>query len=244
MSELTCRLLPFVAADGPRQMAVDEVLLEGAAAGIASFRLYSWSVPTLSLGYFQPAAVRLSDPLLKQLPYVRRVSGGATLVHDREVTYALALPPGAPWQLRGDSWLRRMHGILRDALAALGVDTRLYATERKLGGVLCFLHHTPNDLLLNEAKIAGSAQRKMRGSLLQHGSILLAQSRHTPTLPGIAELTGITISPEDFCVVYTEQLARATGWLLQPDDWTETEDRRAAAIAAAKYGHASWNDKR
>src|SRR5207248_2853500 len=96
------------------QMAADEVLLEGAAAGAASFRVYEWAEPTLSLGYFQAAAVRKSDPLLETLPYVRRASGGATLVHDRELTYALTLPAGAPWQRRGESWVRRMHDILRD----------------------------------------------------------------------------------------------------------------------------------
>src|SRR4051812_16012691 len=100
MSAPVCRLLPFVTADGPWQMAADEVMLEAAVAGTASFRTYGWTAVTLSLGYFQPAAVRLADPLLASLPFVRRASGGATLVHDREVTYALALPAGPPWQSR------------------------------------------------------------------------------------------------------------------------------------------------
>src|SRR5947209_7466749 len=68
----TVRLLPFAAADGPRNMAADEVLLEAAVGGGASLRFYGWSEPTLSLGYFQPQSVRLSDPRLAGLPWVRR----------------------------------------------------------------------------------------------------------------------------------------------------------------------------
>jgi len=73
MSTPVCRLLPHVAADGPHNMAADEVLLESAAAGVASLRFYDWSEPTVSLGYFQPRGARLAG-----LPYVRRPSGGMT----------------------------------------------------------------------------------------------------------------------------------------------------------------------
>lgn len=35
----------------------------------------------------------------------------------------------------------------------------------------------------------GSAQRRMRGAMLQHGSLLLAQSSYAPSLMGLAELS-------------------------------------------------------
>jgi lipoate-protein ligase A len=238
------RLLPFVTAAGAWQMAADEVMLEAAVEGLASFRIYAWTEPTLSLGYFQPVAVRLSDRLLAELPYVRRATGGAELVHDREVTYALTLPAGAPWQRRGASWVQRMHGVLRDVFASFGIETRLVESETKLSDVLCFLHHTPDDLLLGGTKIAGSAQRKMRGALLQHGSVLLAQSRHTPALPGVSELTGITLSVPDFCAAFAEHFARDTGWQWEPGDWTAAERRRIDGLAAEKYADPAWNAKR
>src|SRR6516225_5136529 len=97
VESVACRLLPFITASGAWQMAADEVMLEAAAtSGVASFRVYAWTTATLTLGYFQPGASRLTDPLLAQLPYVRRSTGGAALVHDREVTYSLALPAGTP----------------------------------------------------------------------------------------------------------------------------------------------------
>ncbi len=242
-----CRLLPTCVAPGAWQMGADEVMLEGAAAGVGSFRLYRWSEPTVSLGYFQPEVVRRSDARLAPLPFVRRATGGATLVHDRELTYALALPPGAPWQRRGESWLARMHHVLAAALATLGIAVRpVGAGEgRKLGGVLCFLDQTPGDLLLDGRKVVGSAQRKRRGALLQHGSLLLAQSAHARELPGLHELAGY---PSDADPSVERAVLHAfeeeTGWRLVPADWTAAERARCAELARAKYSDPSWNAKR
>lgn len=241
-----CRLLPFHIGAGAWNMAADETLLEAAAAGIASIRLYSWAQPTLSLGYFQGSASSRTYPRLGKLAWVRRPSGGAALVHHLELTYALALPPGFPWQKRGESWLRRMHSILADALASLGVLVRLCGEdeEKKLGDVLCFLHHTPGDLLLADAKIAGSAQRKQRGALLQHGSILLAASPYAPLLPGIRELTGVHLSVESLCAAVIDLLAQQTGWQFVSAEWTARERERIDERTTGKYTSPAWNEKR
>lgn len=227
-------------------MAADEALLEAATTGIASLRLYGWSRPTLSLGYFQTGAACLASPRLGELAWVRRASGGAALVHHLEVTYVLALPAGPPWQKRGESWLRRMHDILRDALAALGVAAHACGDDegKKLGEVLCFLHHTPGDLLIENTKIAGSAQRKQRGALMQHGSILLAGSPFTPILPGIRELTGSVVSSQSLCAAAIEHFTRHTGWELVPSGWEPELHRRIDEIAAGKYMQPAWNRKR
>jgi lipoate-protein ligase A len=227
-------------------MAADETLLEAAASGTASFRLYGWSQPTLSLGYFQASAASRAYPRLGELAWVRRPSGGAALVHHLEVTYALTLPAGPPWQKRGESWLRRMHAILTDALASLGVSARACGDheEKKLGDILCFLHHTPGDLLIDDAKIVGSAQRKQRGSLMQHGSILLAASLRTPHLRGIRELAGVSLSVESLSAAVAELLAKQTRWQLIASEWTPREIERIDALAAGKYSQPAWNCKR
>src|SRR5437763_11931797 len=127
-------------------MATDEALLESALAGVATLRFYGWSEPTLSLGYFQSHTVRLADPLLAELPFVRRPSGGDTLVHHHELTYALALP--RTWQ--GDRpWLVRMHEVIRNALAGFGVAAHLFEPTdlSQPRGPLCFRHFTSGDLM-------------------------------------------------------------------------------------------------
>jgi lipoate-protein ligase A len=223
-------------------MAADEVLLE--AAGAAALRFYTWSEPTLSIGYFQPEALCRSDPTLARLPWVRRASGGAALVHHHETTYALALP--AAWQRGERSWPCRMHHIIASALAGLGVGVRVCkeGEEKKLGEVLCFLHHTPGDLLIGPAKVVGSAQRKQRGALVQHGGILLAQSPFTPALPGIGELTGRRLSAQEVAAAVAAEFARSTGCDLEPAGWTDGECWRIEELVATKYANTAWNCKR
>jgi lipoate-protein ligase A len=184
--------------------------------------------------------------LLAGLPFVRRYTGGAALVHHHELTYALALPPGREWQPGNSPWLCRMHNIIATALALLGVGgVSCPGTERKLGDVLCFLHQTPGDLLCGAAKIVGSAQRKQRGALLQHGAILLEQSPHTPALPGLRELAGFDLQRVDELMqALLDAFAADTGWRVEPAGWTASERTRVADLAESKYRRTSWNCKR
>lgn len=241
-----CRLLPFHVASGAWNMAADETLLEAAAAGTASLRFYGWSQPTLSLGYFQASTTARAYPRLGELAWVRRPSGGAALVHHLEVTYALALPAGSLWQRRGESWLCRMHTVLAEALATFGVKAASCGDrqEHNRGDVLCFLHQTPSDLLIDGNKVAGSAQRKQRGALMQHGSILFAASPFTPQLPGIHELTGLTLSAETLSAAVVEQLTKQSGWQFAASDWSPRERQRIEDLATRKYAQSAWNSKR
>src|SRR5262245_63071028 len=120
-------------------MAADEVLLESAAQGMASLRLYEWSGPTLSLGYFQPERRRFDDERLAGLPFVRRMTGGDALVHHYELTYALALPPGQPWRKAG-SCGPCMHRIIAAALRTFRISAHLHDAEKPIpfAGLLCF----------------------------------------------------------------------------------------------------------
>jgi lipoate-protein ligase A len=231
--------------EGAFNMAADEVLLENALAGQTSLRFYGWVLPTLSLGYFQKAGTRLDDPLLASLPYVRRASGGLTLVHHHEITYALALPAGLPWQ-SGESWLCGMHRIIAAALAEFGILTKLHQARARehVFGPLCFRHFSEGDLMLDAAKVVGSAQRKVRGGLMQHGGILLAGSPFTPVLPGIRELQGIALSIAETCAALQHHFQLQTGWNLVPEDWDEEEGKRIEELAEGKYRQTSWNEKR
>jgi len=242
---MNVRLLPYDVADGPGNMARDEVLLQSAVENqLASLRFYGWSSATASLGYFEPAAGRLSDARLKELPWVRRPTGGGTLVHDGEVTYALALHPHSHWQAQG-GWIPRIHTAICNALMALGVrQLAMVADIRPSGAGLCFQQHTLGDVLCQRSKVVGSAQRKHRQALLQHGGILLAQSPHTPALPGLLELAGVALNPLQVEAAVVAELAQATDWSLIPGAWTAEERRRVERLAEEKYCSASWNERR
>jgi lipoate-protein ligase A len=243
VEELTWRLLPYAAADGPTNMATDEALLRAAADRGATLRFYGWSAPTLSLGYFQNESVRHGDPLLTALPFVRRPTGGETLVHDHELTYALIVPAAA--KPACEAWPRLMHEVIAAALATLTIEARLLesASQNLYEGPLCFHHASPGDVLIGAAKIVGSAQRRIRGALLQHGSILLARSRHAPTLPGILELTGKRLTPEDFRIAVIQSFEKTLSTRLTAGEMP-AEKPAIEFLATTKYRSLAWNVKR
>jgi len=243
------RLLPWSGFDGPTQMARDESLLQTAVEdGTAALRFYSWAEPTVTLGYFQSIGERAANPRLLPLKWLRRATGGAAIVHDPacEITYSIAVPAGRDWQPPGESWICRMHGYIRDALAGFGIAAKLVTCgdEAKLGPNLCFFHQTAGDLLVNGHKVAGSAQRRSHGALLQHGSIALRRSPLTPELPGLVELAGVALNAEELIAAIHKEFIRLTGWNLIAAEWSSRELHRAEEIRAAKYGNPEWNEKR
>ena len=242
---MNVRWLPYEVADGPHNMAADDVLLQSAVDHqIASLRFYGWSAATLSLGYFESAATHRSDSRLTNLPWVRRPTGGGTLVHDQEVTYALALHPHSLGQVR-DQWISRMHSIIYAALFGLGVKgLGVVMDMRPSGAGLCFEQHTHGDVLCRGSKIVGSAQRKHRRALLQHGGILLAQSPSTPALPGLRELASVTLTAPQVEQAVADEFMKATRWTLTRCDWTTDERRRIELFAQEKYSASAWNNKR
>ena len=238
------RLLPFVSSDGATNMARDEAMLESAVDGVASVRFYTWNEPTLSLGYFQATGVR-ETASLAPLAWVRRSTGGAGIIHHHELTYSFALP--ANMAKTDESWICRFHRMLSESLASRGLASKVVACgeEQRLGEVLCFLHQTPGDLLIERSKVAGSAQRKMRGALLQHGSILLRSSEHAPQLKGINDFAGKELfTSSALADLLAWAFAADTGAKLEPGEWTADERARVLEIRSEKYASADWNGRR
>jgi lipoate-protein ligase A len=237
----TCRLLPTLDSPGATNMALDEALLRSALERkIASLRFYTWTEPTLSLGYFQKHVERLPG-----VAWVRRPTGGDAILHHHELTYCLALPAGPPWHT-SESWLCRFHHAVGAALRSLGIDAQgvQCGEEQRLGPFLCFQHQTPADLRIAGHKVVGSAQRRPHGAMMQHGSILLQRSPFAPELPGIAELAGVTVEVAKLQPAIVSALEAETGWTFEAADWTADERRAAAELERDKYATREWNEKR
>lgn len=194
-------------------MAFDEALLETAATiGEAALRIYRWSEPTLSLGYFQKGLPPDLPDMLRRLPRVRRLSGGGAILHHREWTYSVALPKSHPLARRAESLYEAVHEALIAALAGFGISARMrgVAVPEAESSFLCFRRGDPRDVLVGGSKVIGSAQRRRRGAVLQHGSILLAASPLTPEVPGLFDLVaGLPESPQFTAAEFVEQCRRS-----------------------------------
>jgi lipoate-protein ligase A len=231
------RLLPFAFFDPATNMGVDAALLE--LAGDPVLRLYGWRPHALSLGYFQriedaPAGLRDAG-----LPVVRRMTGGGAILHAYELTYALVLPLDHPWVRGlpvGDSY-HRIHEAVLDALRSL----RVPATTRAAPGsdaerpFLCFSRTAETDLAVDGRKLLGSAQRRTRTHLLQHGSLLIRSHPLQPKTASLSDALGQEVDPADVAAALEAAFAKRLGPLasgaLTPEEAVLSADRAASARA-------------
>ena len=235
---------------GAWNMAVDEVLLEWAAeGGGCCFRLYRWDEPTLSLGFFQEYEDRWQHAASRDCPVIRRVTGGGAIVHDAELTYSLAVPVGHRLVTGPDTLYDTVHTSLIEILAEFGIEATLCGEGPDCRGrrpqpLLCFLRHSPSDVLVGRTKIAGSAQRRRRRAVLQHGSILLRRSPAAPQLGGIFDLVDGVIAEDELAEAWLARVSSRLGfaWRVQP--LSHDECRRATALVDSRYGTTRWTQNR
>ncbi|NNF39347.1 MAG: lipoate--protein ligase family protein, partial [Gemmatimonadetes bacterium] len=99
------------AAAGPLNMARDHAMALSVGPGTGCLRWYGWRSPTLSLGRNEPAVGRWSPDRLaaEGVAVVRRPTGGRAVLHNRELTYALAVPAEGPGSVR------RLHALAGSA---------------------------------------------------------------------------------------------------------------------------------
>lgn len=238
-------------------MAVDESLwMEAATKHEATLRFYRWSEPTLSLGYFQSVCERETHPASRNCPAVRRQSGGGAILHDQEWTYSLVLPAGSPLSVDAMILYRSVHDALIAALAEQGFAAAMCGpTARPVTEpFLCFQRRARGDVVIappsvmsgqpGNAKIAGSAQRRRNGALLQHGSLILRTSPAAPEIIGLCDLVNRKLDEERLLKSWQGGIAQSIGLSLQISEITAEEANSARQLAETKYNSSSWTAKR
>ncbi|NQU22888.1 MAG: lipoate--protein ligase family protein [Candidatus Nealsonbacteria bacterium] len=259
-----CQLIIDPPCSGVWNMAVDEALLEWSAATRGCcWRFYRWEEPTLSLGYFQKYDDRAEHADSRDCPTVRRLTGGGAIVHDAELTYSLILPAEHPLAVERDRLYAVVHESLIEAAAELDVSAGLCGppdddqtgddqagddqTDDDQAGddrFLCFQRRTPGDVLIASTKIAGSAQRRRRGAVLQHGSVLLQRSAAAGELAGLEDVTGHGRLGDELADAWLAKLSGhiARTWHRTPL-W-EQPRRLAEELARSKYASDAWTRHR
>lgn len=231
--------------DGPTNMARDEHLLYAEDLHPAALRIYFWSPPTLSLGYFQRyEAIAALPEELRRLAVVRRTTGGGAILHDREITYCLVADDSVEVARRAPAELyRAVHACWQRVLAADGHASDLAPEDYPLptprsGPFFCFEKPGRTDLIAaDRKKLLGSAQRRIPGRVLQHGSLMLAQ--RFASHPG-AELGDPPPDVIDRWIdAFIDELADSLGLTPMPLDWSpsrlaDVDDRRR------RYASGEW----
>jgi lipoate-protein ligase A len=231
-------------------MALDEALFDlvAAAPNTAALRTYCWTVPTLSLGYFQHSADVERDPRWHGVPLVRRFTGGGAILHDQEITYALCVPRSWPVAQSASGLYRAVHG----AIACLLMQQKIPAQRRGEGSgkkqhgrpFLCFTDVDCEDIVLQGAKILGSAQRRRSVAVLQHGSLLLGRSTLAPELPGLSDLAATDVTPETWSCLLTAAIPAALGCVVNDCAFGALEQGRVLSREERVYRNPAWTHRR
>ncbi len=236
-------------------MAADELLLEEARGGRAALRLYRWSVPTWSLGRLQEWAGSVDPAFCREhgVEIVRRPTGGRGVLHHHELTYAIAAPVGTgPFGGKAARGRDLIAACLSRAIRSLGgeVSVAAGASRRRTTTPHCFAGADEGELVSGRGKLIGSAQRRLRGAFVQHGSIPIrrddaqaAGAAGAPLqagLPTVESLCGRDVSPGELGEEIRKAFEETLGTPLRAAEWTEDERLEIERLRAQRYLSAEW----
>lgn len=263
---------------GAYNMALDEALLDWHSAGEIPpvIRFYEWDPATLSIGYFQQVHkdINLENVLKNQLGFVRRPTGGRAVLHDQELTYSVIVTesyPNMP-QTVTEAYRVISEGILL-GFQKLGLEAYFSVPEtkqqlddlKKPKSAVCFDAPSWYELVVEGKKVAGSAQTRQKGVILQHGAILLdldeelllsvfnfesdeAKERMRKKLPEKAvamnQFVDTPFSMEQCVEAFSNGFKEALAIELVPYELTENQEQYVEQLMKTKYGTDEWNFKK
>ncbi|WP_212931357.1 lipoate--protein ligase family protein [Brevibacillus halotolerans] len=259
-------------------MAIDEAILTLHSQGKVppTVRFYTWNPATLSIGYFQKMEKEINIDEVKRLGLglVRRPTGGRAVLHDAELTYSVIVSEDHPQMPKSVTEAYKvismglLHGFQKLGLKAEMVSLATEEEKAKYnspGSSACFDSPSWYELVVEGKKVAGSAQTRQKGVILQHGSILLDMDVDLLfsllTFPServkermmnsfkqkavtINEVSSKPISLEEAIEAFYQGFAEGLGIELVPMDLTAEEQQLAKELAENRYSTDEWNFRR
>ncbi|MGM7681533.1 lipoate--protein ligase family protein [Cytobacillus sp. Hm23] len=256
-------------------MALDEALLEWHSQGKIppTIRFYGWSPPTLSIGYFQKIEREIDLNAVKKhgLGFVRRPTGGRGVLHDNELTYSVIVSekyPNMPhsvteaYRVISEGLLEGFKKLGLDAYFAIPKSEEERSSLKNPRSSVCFDAPSWYELVVEGRKVAGSAQTRQKGVILQHGSILLdldedvlfslfkypnervkerLQRQFKNKAVAINELREEEVTIEEAKSAFKAGFAKGLNIDLEPYELTQDELAYVNDIATKRYENDEWN---
>lgn len=259
-------------------MALDEALLDWNSEGKMPpvIRFYGWNPATLSIGYFQKVEKEIDMEAVKQhgLGFVRRPTGGRGVLHEHELTYSVIVPEAHPempntvteaYRVISEGILKGFHGLGMEAYFAVPKTAEERDSLKNPRSAVCFDAPSWYELVVEGRKVAGSAQTRQKGVILQHGSILLdldedklfslfkypndrvkerMQKAFKNKAVAINELTTGKITLDQAKAAFKKGFEEGLNIELEPYKLTDEEMAYVQKIAKERYESDDWNYKR
>ena len=247
------RLIDTGYMDAYTNMAVDEAIMTMVSKGKvpATLRFFGWKPAAISIGYFQCLDKEVDLEKCKELgvDYVRRITGGGAVFHDKEITYSICIPEkDVPKDIMQSYDL--ICGAIIKGLQSIGIDAK-YAPL--------------NDIIVNGKKISGNAQTRKLGVCLQHGTILIdvdvdkmfsllkvpdekIRDKMIATVKervtSINKETGQSVNYNDMAIALRTGFEEQFNVKFKQEQLTDEELELAEFIKKEKFGTLEWNHKR
>lgn len=259
-------------------MALDEALLDWHSQGKIPpvIRFYGWDPATLSIGYFQKVEKEIDLEAVKahRLGFVRRPTGGRGVLHEHELTYSVIVSEDHPempktvteaYRVISEGILKGFHQLGLEAYFAVPRTDEERSALKNPRSAVCFDAPSWYELVVEGRKVAGSAQTRQKGVILQHGSILLdldedklfslfkypservkdrMKSAFKSKAVAINEISPRKITLEEAKAAFYKGFAEGLNIELESYDLTEEEFSYVNKIAKERYESDEWNFKR
>jgi lipoate-protein ligase A len=178
-------------------MAFDEWLLQRALSepGFVSLRLYTWQPGAITFGFNQKKELALDFSSVSGTPVMRRITGGRAIYHDPgEITYSIAANTRNLDSAKLNGSLSGTSHAIAEALTGflgrLGIPSHYLRRSSSIESKpiycevpACFVSAARYEIVTGSRKIVASAQRRIGGAFLQHGSIKMNGIAAHPALP-------------------------------------------------------------
>ncbi len=244
--------------DAYTNMAIDEALLQ---SEVPVLRFYRWRPPAISIGYFQKLEeeINLEECKRRGIAYVRRITGGKAVLHDKELTYSFVISTELMPKGVIESYKLISQAILT-ALGDLGLRVEMKEkVSRTQKSSLCFNDPSYYEIVVNGKKIVGSAQVRKKERLLQHGSILI--DFDIEKMSSLFKISSPAVRIKKRVTSLNQELKREVKFKnvatalkkgfeenfnikLIPDNLTIKEKKSSQEIAAIKFSTKEWNHLR
>lgn len=268
MKEVTWRFIDTGANDAATNMAMDEAILTAHSLGLVppTIRFYTWQPATLTVGYFQKLMDEIDVEAVQRYGYqlVRRLTGGRAVLHDDELTYSVIISEEQMPTSVIEAY-RLITTALLEGYKGLGLNAE-YALPEKKGqplehSAVCFETPSAYEVVVEGRKVAGSAQTRQKGVVLQHGSIPLTmnvdtlydlfyfpnerikerlkRAFHNKSI-AINELLAEPVSIEQVKNAFASGFERAFQTSLKPTHLTSEELELTKKFVTEKYSSHEW----
>jgi lipoate-protein ligase A len=256
------RLIDSGACVAAYNMALDEAIATYVRKDMVppTLRLYGWIIPSVSIGYFQKIdEIDVDYCSEKNIPIVRRLTGGRAVLHNYELTYSFSVK--TPHRLFSKSLLDNYKKISRafgNALLKFGLmpKTRLLRKTHHMKSPLCFQSTSYGEIIIDNKKVIGSAQKRWSDGLLQQGTIPyyidkdeIVKVFRIESSYALQELIGLKDILPEFNLEGFKKFIRVSfeetfhTWLISSTPSKE-ELRLTEELKAQKYLSNKWNFQR